>query len=435
MPAPHILHISYTNKGGAGITAYRFHQLVQQAGYSSEMLLLKKDPTIQDSQVTDMSLSLWQRLKKKLQETALELSRKIRGLTINPVYCFTGANEQFDFYATPSLLKKIKRKPDIIVLHWLSGFINAKNIAELAQHYQCPIVWRFNDMAPFTGGCHYTHGCLGYQNGCGHCPAIASQRANDLSSRNIQFKKQYLQQIKLLFVASTTEIHEEISQSTIGQLAEIHKIFPAIDSSRFQFVNQQAAAAHFELPTDKKIILFVAGTFFEERKGFAEIVKLLAHLKELASADLLATVAFVFVSSDTELPQTELALPYTKLGSMPPSELFQLYQAATVFVSASVQDGGPMTLCEAILAGTPALAYNIGIAKDIVQDGVTGHLIPLHNSLAMAQALLHLLQLPADKAFELRKKTRFFAQEFFDPGKEISQYRKLFNSITNGTTQ
>jgi glycosyltransferase involved in cell wall biosynthesis len=435
MPGPHILHISYTNKGGAGITAYRFHQLVQQAGYTSEMLLLKKDPTIQDSQVTDMSLSLWQRLKKKGQETALELFRKMRGITINPAYCFTGANEQFSFYDTKSLIKKVKRQPDIIVLHWLSGFVNAKNIAELAQHYQCPIVWRFNDMAPFTGGCHYTHGCLGYQSGCGNCPAIASQRSNDLSSQNIQFKKQYLQQIKLLFVASTTEIHEEISQSTIGQLSQIHKIFPAIDSSRFKFIGQPAAAAHFGLPTDKKIVLFVAGTFFEERKGFAEIVKLLAHLKELAPADLLATVAFVLVSSDTELPPTELALPYTKLGSMPPSELFQLYQASTVFVSASVQDGGPMTLCEAILAGTPALAYNIGIAKDIVQDGVTGHLIPLRNSLAMAQSLLALLQLAPDKAFELRKKTRFFAQDFFDPGKEISQYRKLFNSITNGTTQ
>lgn len=435
MPGPHILHISYTNKGGAGITAYRFHQLVQKAGFSSEMLLLKKDPTIQDSQVTDMSLSIWQRIKKKGQETALELFRKMRGLTINPAYSFTGANEQFAFYATKSLIKKVKQKPNIIVLHWLSGFVNAKNIAELAQHYQCPVVWRFNDMAPFTGGCHYTHGCLGYQSGCGRCPAIGSQRSNDLSSQNIAFKKQWLQPIKLFFVASTTEIHEEISQSVIGQQAQIHKIFPAIDSSRFQFVNPQEAAAHFGLPTDKKIVLFVAGTFFEERKGFAEIVQLLKYFKELAPPELLDTVSFVFVSKDTELPQTELALPYTKLGSMPPSELFQLYQASTVFVSASVQDGGPMTLCEAILAGTPALAYNIGIAKDIVQDDVTGHLIPLHNSAAMAQALLSLLQLPPDKAFELRKKTRFFAQDFFDPDKEISQYRSLFNSITNGTTQ
>lgn len=435
MPGAHILHISHTNKGGAGITAYRFHQLVQQAGYTSEMLVMKKDPTIQDISVTDLSLNLWHRVIKKVQERLYRLKKKAVAPTIKPAYSFYGAYEQFTFFATKRLIKLVRRQPDIIVLHWLSGFVNAKNIAELAQHYQCPVVWRFNDMAPFTGGCHYTHGCLGYQSGCGNCPAIASQRTNDLSSQNIQFKKQHLQQIQLLFVASTTEIHEEISQSTIGQISQIHKIFPAIDSSRFKFTTQPAAAAHFGLPTDKKIVLFVAGTFFEERKGFAEIVQLLAHVKEMAPAHLLATLSFVFVSSDTELPPTELALPYTKLGSMPPSELFQLYQASTVFVSASVQDGGPMTLCEAILAGTPALAYDIGIAKDIVQDGVTGHLIPLHNSLAMAQALLALLQLPPDKAFELRKKTRFFAQDFFDPGKEILQYRRLFNSITNGTTQ
>jgi glycosyltransferase involved in cell wall biosynthesis len=435
MQAPHILHLSYTNKGGAGITAYRFHQLVQKAGFTSEMLLLKKDPTIQDGSVTDLSLSLWQRFKKKAQETLLQWKRKRRGILVNPAYSFTGANEQFSFYDTASLIKRIKRKPDIIVLHWLSGFVNAQNIYELAQHYQCPVVWRFNDMAPFTGGCHYTNGCHRYQQGCGHCPAIASQRPNDLSSQNVQFKLQYLQQTKLLFVASTTEIWEEISLSAIGRSAQIHKIFPAIDSSRFTFTSQAEAAAHFGLPTNKKIILFTAGTFWEERKGFAEIVQLLKHLKEMAPPQLLQEVAIVLVSKDDELPVKELALPYTHLAAMPPTELFLLYQASAVFVSASVQDGGPMTLCEAILAGTPSLAYDIGIAKDIIQDGITGNRIPLRNSLAMAQALLALLLLPPDKAFELRKKTRFFAQDFFDPGKEISQYRRLFNSITNGTVR
>jgi glycosyltransferase involved in cell wall biosynthesis len=431
MQQPHILHLVYSNKGGAGLTAYRFHQLLQQAGCTSQMLVLKKDPDIADELVVQLPLTLWQRGIKKVKEIAQRLQLKAKGNTINPAYSFYGGTEQITFFSTRQLMKQVHTKPDIILLHWLSGFVNAKNIYELSTHYNAPVIWRFNDMSPFTGGCHYTFTCTNYESGCGHCPALASHKAQDLSSKNIQYKIDYYTRFPLLFIASTTEINEELSKSTVGRATKIRKIFPAISTTHFTFKPMQQARQHFGLPADKKVILFAAKTFYEQRKGFDEIIQVLHHFKTIAPATLLSNIELVFVSSDSTLPPGNLLLPVKKYNSLPPDELFLLYQAADVFISASVQDGGPMTLCEAILAGTPAVAYNIGIAKDIIQDNITGYRVPLRQHTAMATALLQLLLLSPAESLELREKTRFFAKDFFDPGREITAYNKLFNQILN----
>ena len=59
---------------------------------------------------------------------------------------------------------------DVINLHWLAGMLSAAIAA--VQALRKPVVWTLHDQFPFTGGCHYSGTCKGYEGDCAGCPAL-----------------------------------------------------------------------------------------------------------------------------------------------------------------------------------------------------------------------------------------------------------------------
>ncbi|WP_441248723.1 glycosyltransferase family 4 protein [Kitasatospora sp. McL0602] len=64
-----------------------------------------------------------------------------------------------------------------------------------------------------------------------------------------------------------------------------------------------------------------------------------------------------------------------------------LYRAADCLLLTSDSEGVPAQLIEAALAGLPAVATDVGWVRDLVQDGVTGALVPPGDAPALAEAL------------------------------------------------
>jgi glycosyltransferase involved in cell wall biosynthesis len=69
--------------------------------------------------------------------------------------------------------------------------------------------------------------------------------------------------------------------------------------------------------------------------------------------------------------------------------------AFTVFVLASRAEGLPLSICEAMLAGLPVVATDVGSVADVVVDGETGLLVPPDDPVALAGALRRVLDDPA----------------------------------------
>jgi glycosyltransferase involved in cell wall biosynthesis len=59
-----------------------------------------------------------------------------------------------------------------------------------------------------------------------------------------------------------------------------------------------------------------------------------------------------------------------------------------VFVLASHEEGLPNAVMEAMATGLPVVATAVGGTPELVVDGVTGVLVPPHNSAALAAAIL-----------------------------------------------
>ncbi len=72
-----------------------------------------------------------------------------------------------------------------------------------------------------------------------------------------------------------------------------------------------------------------------------------------------------------------------------------LYRAAAVFVMPSWFESFGISVIEAMAFGLPVVASNAGALPEIVEDGVTGLLVPPGDSNALAGAILRLLRDPA----------------------------------------
>ena len=60
---------------------------------------------------------------------------------------------------------------DVVHLHWVSEFLSPFGIGKL-QDLGKPLVWTLHDQRAFTGGCHYSAGCLRYEQDCLRCPQL-----------------------------------------------------------------------------------------------------------------------------------------------------------------------------------------------------------------------------------------------------------------------
>jgi sugar transferase (PEP-CTERM/EpsH1 system associated) len=70
----------------------------------------------------------------------------------------------------------------------------------------------------------------------------------------------------------------------------------------------------------------------------------------------------------------------------------RLLRAADVYVNSSRYEGMSNTILEAMAAGAPGVATGVGGNPDLVQDGVTGFLVPSGDPEAMARRILELFR-------------------------------------------
>jgi glycosyltransferase involved in cell wall biosynthesis len=112
----------------------------------------------------------------------------------------------------------------------------------------------------------------------------------------------------------------------------------------------------------------------------------------------------------------------------------ELLHASDILVLASVAEAMPLSVIEAMAAGTPVVASAVGSVPDIIEDGVNGVLVPPSNTERLAEALARILDDPA-AANQMVEHARNSVLENFTLDRMVNDYERLFERLTNRARQ
>jgi glycosyltransferase involved in cell wall biosynthesis len=94
---------------------------------------------------------------------------------------------------------------------------------------------------------------------------------------------------------------------------------------------------------------------------------------------------------DEILNKTQMHQRVTLLDPAPHHAITEWLSSLDVFVLPSVTEGCPNILMEALAAGVPCVATSVGAMPELIDDGISGLLVPPGNASALAQAVERIL--------------------------------------------
>jgi glycosyltransferase involved in cell wall biosynthesis len=405
---------AWDSSGGAARAALRLLNGLKERGINAQMLVKKKT-------CTDLSII---GPNTKLDKGMAFLRSSLEHRLINRYPGWNGFTFSPALFPDRLLHQVTALAPDIIHLHWMGdGFLKVETLPG----FKRPLVWTLHDSWPFTGGCHIPFDCTRYRQSCGECPALGSDRENDLSYRVFRRKQKAWQGLNPIIVSPSHWLAECARSSSLFRDARIEVIANGIDIRKFRPVTKSVAREALGLPDNRKLILFGGMHSTSDRnKGFHLLLPALHALaanRREVEAELL-----VFGSPEPEDPP-DFGLKTHYLGWLGDDiSLALVYAAADVFVLPSTQENLPNTIMEAMACGTPCVAFHQGGVPDLIDHEQNGYLAQPFEPTDLARGIAWVLENDGRRnelATQARRKIeKTFALENV-AGRYVALYREL----------
>lgn len=119
-------------------------------------------------------------------------------------------------------------------------------------------------------------------------------------------------------------------------------------------------------------------------------------------------------------------------GPVPHKEISGYYAICDIFVIPSTHEGRSIALAEAIASGCPVISTDVSGARDVVDDGYNGYIIPLNDKSALEQRIIKLLS-----DLQLRKimgnRGRSFAHKELDIEQNAFKLAEMYHKVITRT--
>ncbi len=344
----HIVLLSYhDSNGGAGIAAGRLKVALEKEGHRVDYLVREKASTSDSVKFGNGLISWLKFIAERLFFLRFEKDKSIRFL-FNP-----------GVFGSDISKHPLIQQADIVHLHWVNfGFLSVSDIAQLTRLNK-PVFWTLHDMWAFTGGCHHSGTCEHFQQSCGDCKFLKNPNPSDLSHRMWEAKKTGFAEKNLHIITCSDWLGNRAKQSSILGGHSIKTIPNAIDTEFFS-----PTATNLGLDPNKNYVLFVAMRVNAPAKGF-HLLKEALHFLDPTKTELL-----IVGGEMTE----ELPLKAHIFGQVSdPAKMRDIYAAADVFVTPSLEENLPNTIMEAMASGTACVGFEIGGIPEMIEHEKTGY--------------------------------------------------------------
>lgn len=406
-----VLHITTSSRGGAGIAAKRLHDALRENGVQSGFL--SANQTIDfDNQIVKDSFFAYQKpsffKKIYLKFEALFFPNRHRKAVaqfrkIKDKLHYEIATLPFSHYALHN--HPLVKEADVINLHWVGEFIDYPSFFELCKK---PIVWTLHDMNPFQGIFHY-------KNDENDNFAIAS--SFDAAMKKI--KAEALKKISTgTVVAPSHWLLAEAEKSMVFEGFEKTCIPNSIALDVFKIQDKEKLRKEYHLEKQEFVLLFVADSVKNKRKGFDLLLEALSLIKDKSIT--------VMAIGKGEMPKVD-NLKIISLGEINTSEkMAACYALADLFVLPSREDNLPNVMLESFASGTPMVGFPIGGVAEHIKINFTGVLADVVSSASLAKAIEHFY---ATKENYSPLKIRGYSEDNFTFKKQADAYIKIYTDI------
>ncbi len=317
----------------------------------------------------------------------------------------------------------------IIHLHWVANFLASRQIRQLHERTRAPVVWTLLDMSPLTGGCHYAWECPRYMASCGRCPQLQSNFEHDLSRWTWRQKHKNFQRVPITMVAPTVWIAERAKRSSLFRDTRIVTIPVPIDDMLFHPADQAALRDKWQMSIDTKLIFLGAGSLINDRKGMRYMLEALNLLKTRLGSSSDLQISLLVAGSLKTIQQLDWPFPIRALGYLDDLALAAAYQCADIFVCPSIEDAGPMMIPEAMMCGTPVVAFDSGGAPDLIETMRNGYRAKYKDASDLADGIYRLLAEPNPAV--LRANAHARATQRHAASVVAAQYMDLYDSLVS----
>ena len=273
---------------------------------------------------------------------------------------------------------------DLVHLHTVADWFNVPNWLETLPR-RIGVVITLHDMWHFTGGCFLYRGCDRFTETCAPCPILKTPLNRIFAKDEQRRKLQAYRSRRVQFVANSQWLADLADRSAIVRACGCSRVIPpGLDTEVFRPHDKAQCRAQLGLPPDAFIITAGAASVTDINKNIPWLLEQLAELSDLEE------VLVVLLGEGTlEIPA---GLDVRLTGGVADRiKRAMLFNAADVFVSASLMETYGLTLIEAMSCGIPVVAFRTGGVPEAVPDegGILCALLDAASFKAAIQKLRH----------------------------------------------
>ncbi len=213
----------------------------------------------------------------------------------------------------------------------------------------------------------------------------------------------------------------------IGSSEQYVTIYSGMEVSRFAPDNLDRAAVRRAMGiADEAIIVATVARLFRN-KGYEQLMPAMS-----LAANRNSRLHFLWIGGGADRPRYERELARLNLrdcttltGLIPPDQLPRALSAADILVHASLWEGLPRAIVQALLLEIPAISFDLDGAPEVVRPDQTGLLVSPEDTGALAEAIVALAAEP-----ELRRRLghngRAAVIDRFDHRRMVSAIESLY---------
>lgn len=208
-------------------------------------------------------------------------------------------------------------------------------------------------------------------------------------------------------------------RAVYGRAIHTPVIYNGIPTTRFV-----SSAGRDNAKKEKDVVLLHVGRFAPQKNHLLLMEAFALAVKEYP------TMQLWLVGDGPLRPAVEKALAEIKLEG---EVLFlgirddvpELLAGCDAFILSSDYEGVPLAVLEAMAASKPVIATAVGGVPELVEDGLTGVLVPPRDPQALAQGILRLVKDPGLRQ-RMGKAAQKRALELFDIARTAREYEALY---------